>query len=212
MSIEETNRVRASLGLRPLDVGEKPEAPKEGTSKNPVSYMDMKKAEEEEAKAKELREKIADMKRSRQAQAEATDEALAQGLSAEDAALAGSVAAASSTMATAVRAVQRNYDLTCVEEENAKQLAGQGGCYAFYYDTAASKLTISLHLLQDAPNAAEMAVAALAHTLAEGKEEEEDAAVLSCSAAENGLTAVQGEWGLQRSKSLNKVLFCLNSA
>jgi hypothetical protein len=69
MSIEETNRVRASLGLRPLDVGEKPEAPKEGTSKNPVSYMDMKKAEEEEAKAKELREKIADMKRSRQAQA-----------------------------------------------------------------------------------------------------------------------------------------------
>ncbi len=50
-----------------------------------------------------------------------------------------------------------------------------------------------------------MAVATLAHSYAEGREEEEDAAVLSSSAAENALAAAPGEWGLHRSKTLNKV-------
>jgi len=89
--------------------------------------------------------------------------------------------------------------------ESAKQLAGPGGCYAFYYDTAARKLTISLHLLQDTPTTAEMAVATLAHAYSEGREEEEDAALLGSSAAENALDAAPGEWGLYRSQTLNKV-------
>jgi hypothetical protein len=62
-----------------------------------------------------------------------------------------------------------------------------------------------LHLLQDTPTTAEMAIAMLAHAYTEGREEEEDAAVLSSSAAENALAAAPGEWGLHRSKTLNKV-------
>jgi len=56
------------------------------------------------------------------AQAEATDQVLAQGLSTEDAALAGKAAAAASSLATSARAVARDYELTCLEVENAKQV------------------------------------------------------------------------------------------
>ena len=61
MSIEETNKLRAKLGLRALDVGEKEE--KEGTSNRPIAYMEMVKNEEDEKKSKELQEKVAEMKK-----------------------------------------------------------------------------------------------------------------------------------------------------
>jgi U4/U6.U5 tri-snRNP-associated protein 1 len=65
MSIEETNKLRAKLGLRALDVGEKEE--KEGTSNRPIAYMEMVKNEEDEKKSKELQEKVAEMKKIREA-------------------------------------------------------------------------------------------------------------------------------------------------
>ncbi|KAJ1492466.1 hypothetical protein T484DRAFT_1771151 [Baffinella frigidus] len=68
MSIEETNRVRATLGLRALDVGDKAQPPKVGSNNNPVDYMAMKAAEVESKKSKELAQKIADMKKHRTAQ------------------------------------------------------------------------------------------------------------------------------------------------
>ena len=66
LSIEESNKLRAKLGLKPLDVGESEE--KEGSAKKPVDYMALKHEAEEKKKTDELQAKIKDMKKSRQAQ------------------------------------------------------------------------------------------------------------------------------------------------
>jgi len=65
LSVEETNKLRAKLGLRALDVEAKEE--KLGSSKAPISYQDMLAEKEEEKKTKEIQEKISEMKRVREA-------------------------------------------------------------------------------------------------------------------------------------------------
>ena len=66
MSIEETNRVRASLGLKPLDMT--PKAHKEGSKDAPIDAGAARAKEEAEAEAEAMRQKIAEMKRQRLAQ------------------------------------------------------------------------------------------------------------------------------------------------
>ena len=65
LSVEETNKLRAKLGLRALDVGGKEE--KEGSSNKPIAYMQMVQDKADEKKSKELQEKVAEMKRVRDA-------------------------------------------------------------------------------------------------------------------------------------------------
>lgn len=65
LSVEETNKLRAKLGLRALDVEAKEEKP--GSSKAPISYQDMLAEKEEEKKTKEIQEKISEMKKVREA-------------------------------------------------------------------------------------------------------------------------------------------------
>eukprot|EP00960_Hanusia_phi_P059651 764242-Hanusia_phi.AAC.2 len=69
LSIEQTNALRAQLGLKPLDVQQDGEAKqveeKLGSSKRPISYMEMMQEEEEKKKSKELQDKIAEMKNAR---------------------------------------------------------------------------------------------------------------------------------------------------
>ena len=65
LSIEETNKLRAKLGLRALDVEEKKEE-KKGSSKAPINYMEHLQEQEEEKKTKEIQEKIQEMKKVRE--------------------------------------------------------------------------------------------------------------------------------------------------
>jgi hypothetical protein len=79
----------------------------------------------------------------------AQEEAISQGLGAEDAAMIGEMASAAEVTASQGREAGRQCLLADLEEANAKRLAGKGGCYAFYYDLGAGQLTISFHLLDN---------------------------------------------------------------
>jgi U4/U6.U5 tri-snRNP-associated protein 1 len=65
-SIEETNRIRASLGLRPLDVGDSGVKPKEGTKDAPIDASEIRAEEERLQKTAEIQSKIQEMKQQRQ--------------------------------------------------------------------------------------------------------------------------------------------------
>jgi U4/U6.U5 tri-snRNP-associated protein 1 len=65
-SVEETNRIRASLGLRPLDVGESSAPPKEGSKDAPLDASKIREEEERMQKTAEIQSKIHEMKQQRQ--------------------------------------------------------------------------------------------------------------------------------------------------
>lgn len=65
-SIAETNRLRASLGLKPLDITPKPQ--KEGSKDAPIDAASIRADEDAERQAEDMRAKIAEMKRQRLAQ------------------------------------------------------------------------------------------------------------------------------------------------
>eukprot|EP00284_Hemiselmis_tepida_P008440 CAMPEP_0174934132 /NCGR_PEP_ID=MMETSP1355-20121228/48390_1 /TAXON_ID=464990 /ORGANISM="Hemiselmis tepida, Strain CCMP443" /LENGTH=310 /DNA_ID=CAMNT_0016180703 /DNA_START=11 /DNA_END=939 /DNA_ORIENTATION=- len=67
MSIEETNKVRASLGLKPLDMTPA-KAPKEGSKDAPIDAAKERAEAEAEREADAMRKKIADMKKQRMSQ------------------------------------------------------------------------------------------------------------------------------------------------
>ena len=65
-SVEETNRLRASLGLRPLDVGDSSAAkPKEGSKEAPIDANQIRSEEEKMQKTAEIQNKIQEMKQQR---------------------------------------------------------------------------------------------------------------------------------------------------
>lgn len=64
-SVEETNRIRASLGLRPLDLGEATAA-KEGSKDAPKDANKIREVEEQLQKSAEIQSKILEMKQHRQ--------------------------------------------------------------------------------------------------------------------------------------------------
>lgn len=63
LSVDETNKLRAQLGLKPLEMEVKEE--KAGSNKNPLDYLAMKEEEEERKKTDELQRKIEEMKKQR---------------------------------------------------------------------------------------------------------------------------------------------------
>ena len=65
-SVEETNRIRASLGLRPLDVGDSGAKPKEGSKEAPIDASQIRAEDERLHKTAELQMKIQEMKQQRQ--------------------------------------------------------------------------------------------------------------------------------------------------
>jgi len=136
---------------------------------------------------------------SREAHVAAHNHALALGLSSEDAHVAAAAAGASAAGAATARAMQRHCSATCVEELNAKALAGPAGCYAFYFNEGSGDLTIALHLLGQSAMTTPAPAATTSHAKSDMLQEQ----WLACSAAADA-TSAHG-WGVTRSQPLSQL-------